>query len=184
MPSIFQHSVSASLGWTIAPVSRLKTLPPPPGVGFWRGGCPESKSHWDKEGPWGFRSKNFKFQLLIYNVVSILTDNNTAATSQNAVNQWRAATELCFAKLPINIDWGKIRDFNLWATRAHAHTHTGLRAHTNTHIHKYICTLYVHHHCYVHHTSFHIRDTYILYFFYFLFFIFCIFFFLFYNNSK
>ena len=53
------------LGWTIAPVSRLKTLPPSatgtPGVGFWRGGCPESMPHIDheKKAMWGCRPKRF-----------------------------------------------------------------------------------------------------------------------------
>jgi hypothetical protein len=56
-----------SLAWgTIAPVSRLKTLPPSTtgtsGVGFWRGGCPESKSHRDQQNNamWGFRPKRFE----------------------------------------------------------------------------------------------------------------------------
>jgi len=44
MPSCLQHNASTWRGWTIAPVSRLKTLPPSatgtPGVGFSEGRLP------------------------------------------------------------------------------------------------------------------------------------------------
>ena len=53
MPCSLRHNASTWLGRTIAPFSRLMTLPPSatgtPGVGFWRGGCPENKPHKDQE---------------------------------------------------------------------------------------------------------------------------------------
>jgi len=84
-----QHSASTWLGWTVAPVSRLMMLPPTamgmPGVGFWRGGCPEIKSHMDqeKERMSGYRPNKCKFQSLLNSVIIFLTDSNTAAAPHN-----------------------------------------------------------------------------------------------------
>ena len=81
MPCSIQHNASAWPGWTIAPVSRLKTLPPSatgtPGVGFWRGGCPESKPQFSffltrkKKECEVSDQKNLKFQSFKYNIVKI-----------------------------------------------------------------------------------------------------------------
>ena len=81
----------AWLGWTIAPVSRLKMLPPSatgmPGVGFWREVAQKVSHTWTRKRM-GYEvtdHTDLKFQSLIYNIVNISTDSNTAAAPHNDV---------------------------------------------------------------------------------------------------
>jgi hypothetical protein len=73
-----------------------------PGVGFWRGSCPENKSHRDHEndGLPGFKQKNLKFQLLIYKGVNI-SDKQQCLTMQSVDDRLRQ--NVCVASLAIII---------------------------------------------------------------------------------
>ena len=95
MPCSIQHNASAWLGWTIAPVSRLKTLPPSatgtPGVGFWRGGCPESKPHFssfflpEKKECEVSGQTNLKFQSFTYKIVEISDREQRCSSASQCV---------------------------------------------------------------------------------------------------